>query len=195
MVPLKLEDRFDELDEESEEEKKEQHLELDADDQEYEADYGHDEHQSINRLSAIQLARDRRAHRLGHYGLAADVLSQRKLPGQRPQPYSVSLLAAITQEAVVGAQLIEGGVDSSVFENFLNQVLLGLRAQGAFDGPGVVLLLDNARIHHHSRVLSLAQAEGVHVLFNAQYSPWLNPIENLFGQVKRRIKDTQIGTR
>ena len=96
---------------------------------------------------------------------------------------------------MVGAQLIEGGVDSSVFENFLNQVLLGLRAQGAFDGPGVVLLLDNARIHHHSRVLSLAQAEGVHVLFNAQYSPWLNPIENLFGQVKRRIKETQTGTK
>ena len=33
MVPLKLEDRFDELDVESEEEKKEQRLELDADDQ------------------------------------------------------------------------------------------------------------------------------------------------------------------
>ena len=40
--------------------------------------------------------------------------------GPRPQPYSISFLAAITKEAVVGAQLIEGGVDSSVFENFLH---------------------------------------------------------------------------
>ena len=53
MVPLKLEDRFDELDEESEDEKKEQHLELDAHDQDYEDEYGHDEYQSIHRLSAI----------------------------------------------------------------------------------------------------------------------------------------------
>jgi len=87
--------------------------------------------------------------------------------GPRPQPYSISLLAAITQEAVVGAQLIEGGVDSSVFENFLHEVLLGLRAQGAFEGPGVVLLLDNARIHHHSKIITLAKAEGVHILFKA----------------------------
>ena len=116
-------------------------------------------------------------------------------PKQRPQPYSLSLLAAISQQAVVGAQVIEGGVDASVFENFLHQVLRGLRARGAFEGPGVVLLLDNARIHHHSRVVAQARAEGAHILFNAQYSPWLNPVETLFGHLKRRIKREQAATR
>jgi len=115
----------------------------------------------------MQLARDRRARSLGKFGLASEALSMRADPTSRPQPYSVSLLAAITQEEVVGAQLIEGGVDSTLFEQFLHQVLLSLRAKGAFEGPGVVLLLDNARIHHHSRVLALAKAEGVYVLFNA----------------------------
>ena len=69
------------------------------------------------------------------------------------------------------------------------------RARGAFEGPGVVLLLDNARIHHHSRVVALARAEGAHILFNAQYSPWLNPVETLFGNLKRRIRGSQIATR
>jgi transposase len=27
----------------------------------------------------------------------------------------------------------------------------------------------------------------VNVLYNAQYSPWLNPVELLFGLVKRRL--------
>jgi hypothetical protein len=35
------------------------------------------------------------------------------------QPYSMSLLAAISQQEVMAIQLIEGGVDASVFENFL----------------------------------------------------------------------------
>jgi hypothetical protein len=145
--------------------------------------------------SSLQLARERRARMLGRYGLATEALSMKADPGQRPQPYSLSLLAAISQQAVVGAQVIEGGVDASVFENFLHQVLRGLRAQGAFEGPGVVLLLDNARIHHHSRVVALARAEGAHILFNAQYSPWLNPVETLFGHLKRRIRGSQAATR
>ena len=132
---------------------------------------------------------------LGRYGLATEALSMKADPGQRPQPYSLSLLAAISQQAVVGAQVIEGGVDASVFENFLHQVLRGLRARGAFEGPGVVLLLDNARIHHHSRVVALARAEGAHILFNAQYSPWLNPVETLFGHLKRSIRCSQAATR
>ena len=127
--------------------------------------------------------------------MAAEALAVRPSSEPRPQNYSVSLLAAVTQTSVVGAQLIEGGVDASVFEHFIQELLKGLRDNGAFDGPGVVLLLDNARIHHHSLVLEAARAQGVHVLFNAEYSPWLNPVEALFGLVKRRIKSSQAATR
>jgi len=193
-VPVKLEDRFGNLKEGSEEEKQQRpSLAIKPDQNEWEEPL--DERASMLLPSSLQLARERRARRLGRYGLAAEALSMRPDPGQRPQAYSLSLLAAISQQAVVGAQVIEGGVDASVFENFLHQVLRGLRARGAFEGPGVVLLLDNARIHHHSRVVAQARAEGAHILFNAQYSPWLNPVETLFGHLKRRIKREQAATR
>jgi hypothetical protein len=193
-VPVKLEDRFGNLKEGSEEEKQQRpSLAIKPDQNEWEEPL--DERASMLLPSSLQLARERRARRLGRYGLAAEALSMRPDPCQRPQPYSLSLLAAISQQAVVGAQVIEGGVDASVFENFLHQVLRGLRARGAFEGPGVVLLLDNARIHHHSRVVAQARAEGAHILFNAQYSPWLNPVETLFGHLKRRIKREQAATR
>lgn len=41
----------------------------------------------------------------------------------------------------------------------------------------VVLLMDNAVIHKHSAVLEITRQFKVNVLFNAEYSPWLNPIE------------------
>jgi hypothetical protein len=145
--------------------------------------------------SPLEDARNRRARSLGRYGLAAEALTVRPSSEARPQNYSVSLIAAVTKDEIVGAQLVEGGVDASVFEHFIQELLKGLRDRGAFKGPGVVLLLDNARIHHHSLVLETAKAQGVHVLFNAEYSPWLNPVEALFGLVKRRVKSAAVATR
>jgi len=145
-------------------------------------------------LTALELARRRRNRLLGRFGLAAEALTIRK-SNLRKQNYSVSLVSAIAQDRVVANQLIEGGVDSAVFENFLQQMLLGLRKDKSLDGRNIVLLLDNAKIHHHSLVLETARRMEVNVLFNAEYSPWLNPVESLFAHLKRSIKEEQITTR
>ena len=145
-------------------------------------------------LTALELARTRRNRLLGRFGLAAEALTIRKST-LRKQNYSVSLVSAIAQDRVVANQLIEGGVDSAVFENFLLQMLLGLRKDKSLDGRNIVLLLDNAKIHHHSLVLETARRMEVNVLFNAEYSPWLNPVESLFAHLKRSIKEEQITTR
>jgi hypothetical protein len=44
-------------------------------------------------------------------------------------------------------QLIEGGVDASVFENFLYELLMKIRADRTNDKRPVVLFMDNATIH------------------------------------------------
>ena len=59
----------------------------------------------------------------------------------------------------------------------------------------VVLFMDNASIHHHSAILELCRKYKVNVLFNAQYSPWLNPIELLFDHVKRKLLKKTINTK
>ena len=129
VAPVKLEDRFDNLKEDSEEEKQ-QNSSLVISHAENGREVSFDEDPLKHRPNILQLARERKARRLGRYGLAAEALSMIHDPKQRPQPYSLSLLAAISQQAVVGAQVIEGGVDASVFENFLKQVILGLKTQG-----------------------------------------------------------------
>ena len=74
-------------------------------------------------------------------------------------------------------------------------MLLGVRSDESLAGKNVILLLDNAKIHHHSLVLETARSMQVNVLFNAEYSPWLNPVESLFGHLKRCIKEEQLATR
>jgi hypothetical protein len=63
----------------------------------------------------------------GKYGPMIEQLAKRPNP-TTSQPYSMSLLAAISQQEVMAIQLIEGGVDASVFENFLYEFLLKIRA-------------------------------------------------------------------
>ena len=62
-----------------------------------------------------------------------------------------------------------------------------LRSERAYMNKDIVLLMDNAKFHHHSKVLETCKLMKVNVLFNAEYSPWLNPIENFFGHVKKQV--------
>lgn len=96
---------------------------------------------------------------------------------------------------MVASQLIEGGVDASLFESFIMEMLAGLIKQPEYEKRNIILLMDNARIHHHQLVLNTARRMKVNVLFSAEYSPWLNPVESLFAHLKRRNKESQISTR
>ena len=107
----------------------------------------------------------------------------------------MSLIAAISYNKVVSTQLMEGGVDSSVFENFIFHTLRAIRTDPKTADKTVLVLMDNTVIHHHSVVLQTLRKMKVNVLFNAQYSLWLIPIEHLFGLIKRQLKTKDINTK
>ena len=50
---------------------------------------------------------------------------------------------------------------------------------------GTVIVLDNASVHRTKAVLSTATDKGYHLLFIPPYTPEANPIENVFGLIKR----------
>jgi transposase len=83
--------------------------------------------------------------------------------------------------------LIEGSYDSTLYEEVLFQMLHRLRSEKAYEKKEILLLMDNAKFHHHNKVLETCRKLKVNVLFNAEYSPWLNPIENFFGHVKKQV--------
>ena len=64
---------------------------------------------------------------LGPYGVLAEKISKSRFP-PRPSQYSVTLISAIAYDEVVANQLVEGGVDSAVYENFLFRLLENIRS-------------------------------------------------------------------
>ena len=111
------------------------------------------------------------------------------------QPYSFSLLSAISQHEVLANQLIEGGVDSSVFENFVHSLLTHIRTTPRLQGRRVVLLMDNAQIHRHKVVIDTVLRMKAILMFNPQYSPILNPIEHMFQHLKTQLRQQDISTK
>ncbi len=99
--------------------------------------------------------------------------------------YSFSVIAAISTRRVEAVQIIEGTTDSVVFENFIYKMLNNLRSQEATKKREIALILDNVSFHKNHRVLSTIEAFKATVLFNAEYSPELNPIEQYFNHMKR----------
>lgn len=103
------------------------------------------------------------------------------------QNYSISLISAISQEGVVANQLVEGGIDSSVFENFVHETLVHIRKDPILCRRPVIMFMDNARIHCHPMVIESVLQKKAILLFNAQYSPSLNPVEQFFAYVKGNL--------
>jgi transposase len=74
-----------------------------------------------------------------------------------------------------------------MFENFLYRTLTKLRRDKGTRHKRIVIFLDNATTHRGAHLQTLAERMGVTFLFNAEYSPYLNPAEELFNVLKRHI--------
>lgn len=68
---------------------------------------------------------------------------------------------------MISNQLIEGGVDSSLFENFLYHTLNYVSKHEDMKEKKIVLLLDNAAIHRHEMVIKTALKFNAVVVFNS----------------------------
>jgi transposase len=88
---------------------------------------------------------------------------------------------------LVCSEIIKGAYDATLFEDVVFKMLSHLRTDPETSSKNIVLFLDNAKFHKHSQVLETCRSLKVNVLFNAEYSPWLNPIEIFFGFVKKNL--------
>ena len=109
--------------------------------------------------------------------------------------FSASAITAISSEGFAYCQIIRGSVTASVFSCFLNK----LREQYP-ENADIVIWLDNASIHkaavkafpQDEETKERMEKEGkrwIPIIFNAAYSPELNPIENIFGIWKCLIEE------
>ena len=76
-------------------------------------------------------------------------LLQRTKGGEKQSNYSLSMIAAMTLDCVISAQITEGGTDHVVFDNYLHRTLQKLRVDKDTKSKQIAILMDNATIHKH----------------------------------------------
>ena len=115
--------------------------------------------------------------------------------GMPPQDYTLKLkgkrysaIGVLTSEGVEDVYIEEGSVNGEVFLDFVRKCLLPILMP--FDGvsPKSIVILDNASIHHVDCVVDTIQSVGALVRFLPPYSPDMNPIEEVFAEIKEYLQ-------
>ena len=109
---------------------------------------------------------------------------------QQPRNYgkNMTLLAGLRLEGISASMVIEGAVNTAVFEAFVEQVLLPTLQ------PGDMVILDNLSAHKSKNVEAMLANKSCQRLFLPAYSPDFSPIENAFAIIKQFLRVAQAQT-
>lgn len=102
-----------------------------------------------------------------------------KISGKRIKRQSI--LAAQVNNKIIAPMIFEGTCYAELFEAWVEQVLVPELQ------PGQVIIMDNAAFHKSSKTKELIEKAGCELLFLPPYSPHLNPIEQFWGVLKRKV--------
>ena len=91
-----------------------------------------------------------------------------------------SLIAAWCNKHVLAPMLFEGTCNTIVFNTWLEKLLCKELDQNT------VVIMDNATFHKSATTKKLIEHTGATLLFLPPFSPDLNPIECIFGDMKRK---------
>lgn len=119
--------------------------------------------------------------------------------GQTPQNHSLKLrgkrysaLSILSREGIEDTYIVEGNVNGDIFMDFLQKQLLPILLPFDGDSPRSVVIMDNASIHHVDAIVAAILSTGALLKFLPPYSPDLNPIEFVFGEMKQYLQSNNI---
>ena len=100
-----------------------------------------------------------------------------------------SAIPIMSLEGIHDVYLAEGSVNGERFQEFIETTIFPVLQPFNWVNPHSVVILDNASIHHVQGVIDLIEIQaGAKLIFLPPYSPDLNPIEEVFSQVKSIMK-------
>jgi transposase len=95
---------------------------------------------------------------------------------------TLSTIAALTVDGILGHATFEGATDTDMFVAYLQAGLLPkLR-------PTQVVVMDNLSVHTSEKVRQLIESTGARLLLLPPYSPDLNPIEMAISKMKNYVR-------
>ncbi len=114
--------------------------------------------------------------------------------GKRPaKSANYSLLAAMDITGIIGWMLFRGGVKKEDFFSFLMELVKD-NDQTKWINENPIFFMDNASIHKSKLYMTGNFNKHYTTLYNAPYSPQLNPIENCFSQIKAHVQNSKVNT-
>jgi transposase len=100
-----------------------------------------------------------------------------------------SLIGTLSVTGVEAVMTLEGAVDTSAFNAYVEHLLRPTIK------PGDVLVLDNLTAHHASRIEEVAAECGAEVIWLSPYSPDFSPIELMWSKIKTALRAAKARTR
>ena len=101
-------------------------------------------------------------------------------------PYvKFNFICAIKYGKVIGYELYpkqNSGIDAVKFNEFYNSYI-----KNKYENH--LIILDNARFHKSKEVINNIKGSKNKVIFSLPYNPSINPIENLFSQLKNHVRN------
>lgn len=91
---------------------------------------------------------------------------------------TTTLISALRHNELTAPMVIDGAMDGSLFQAYVEHVLLPVLQ------PGDVVVLDNLSSHKSPRVQELIASVGAAVAYLPPYSPDFNPIELAYSKLK-----------
>ena len=96
-------------------------------------------------------------------------------------------ITTVNMAGVKGEYLLKGRkMESEFFEEWFREILLRDIEKL---GKRVLIVMDNARFHRKNILEKIIKGTGHCLLFLPPYSPDLNPIEKLWANMKKKLKD------
>ena len=92
----------------------------------------------------------------------------------------INLITAKKGKQLIASMLVEGSVNSDVFNAWIENFLLDSLDQESF------VIMDNASFHKTEKTKKLLTTRGHKLIYLPTYSPDLNPIEKDFAVLKKR---------
>ncbi|EGZ16884.1 hypothetical protein PHYSODRAFT_498903 [Phytophthora sojae] len=101
----------------------------------------------------------------------------------------VSILAFIGVNGIIDYFSTEGTFDRLEFTKCCQDLMHMERGPiRQYPGPNSIWIMDGATIHRHPEIIHYLRSVGLVVIFLPAYCPFFNPIEFLFGYVKRSFQ-------
>lgn len=112
--------------------------------------------------------------------------------GIRPaKSTNYSLLAAMDNNGIIGWMLFRGGVKKEDFFAFLMEMIKD-NSLSRWQNTNSLFFMDNAKIHKSRDFMQKIVQRYYSILYNAPYSPQLNPIEYCFSQIKAHVRKANV---